>query len=331
MATPIKTANGSWRIQVEIKGQRDGGTFPTKREANEWAAKRTTELRAMTTGKAGTVKTLGDVLEEYAVKVSTTKKGCVKEQIRIKSFLRQARFPHKVKLSELTTKHLVDWRDARLSKVSRGSVLREITLIGHAIEIARVEWQWLETNPMRDVRKPQEPDHRTRVITNLEIRKMLRVLGWDKSEIRTVHQAIAAAFLLALQTGCRAGEICNLRWSDLKKDTFIVDGKSGMREVPAVPTTLKVIERMRGFDQEFVFGLTAQSLDAMFRKYRKRAGLSGFTFHDSRHTAATRLAQSLHVLYLCKMFGWSNTKQALTYFNPTGSDITKRLIAAPRQ
>lgn len=71
--------------------------------------------------------------------------------------------------------------------------------------------------------------------------------------------------------------------------------------------------------------MSAQSLDANFRKYRARAGLSGFTFHDTRHTAATMLSHKVDVLTLCKIFGWSNTSQALTYYNPTASDIARRL------
>ncbi len=84
---------------------------------------------------------------------------------------------------------------------------------------------------------------------------------------------------------------------------------------------------MRGWDASSVFGLKSQTLDALFRKNRKRADLSGFTFHDARHTAATRLAMSRKVdaLQLCKIFGWKNPKQSLAYFNPTASQIAALL------
>lgn len=71
--------------------------------------------------------------------------------------------------------------------------------------------------------------------------------------------------------------------------------------------------------------MPATTLDAMFRKYRERAGLDGFTFHDTRHTAATWLAQRLHVLDLCRVFGWKGTNRAMTYYNPTASEIARRL------
>lgn len=74
-----------------------------------------------------------------------------------------------------------------------------------------------------------------------------------------------------------------------------------------------------------MFGLKPQSLDVLFRRARDQAGMSGFVFHDSRHTAATWLAQRLHVLDLCKMFGWANPKQAMAYYNPSAAEIAQRI------
>ena len=56
--------------------------------------------------------------------------------------------------------------------------------------------------------------------------------------------------------------------------------KTKPRSVPLSRKAIRTIERMRGWDDELVFGLKPSTLDAMFRKYRERAGLSGFTFHD---------------------------------------------------
>lgn len=82
---------------------------------------------------------------------------------------------------------------------------------------------------------------------------------------------------------------------------------------------------MGGFDPVLVFGVKVNTLDTLFRRARDRAGLSGFVFHDTRHTAATWLAQKIHILDLCRAFGWSNTTRALTYYNPKASDIAKRI------
>jgi hypothetical protein len=37
------------------------------------------------------------------------------------------------------------------------------------------------------------------------------------------------------------------------------------------------------------------------------------------------LSPRLDLLDLCKMFGWSNPKMAMRYYNPTASDIAARL------
>ena len=74
-----------------------------------------------------------------------------------------------------------------------------------------------------------------------------------------------------------------------------------------------------------MFGVRSQTLDTLFRRSRVRIGLSGFTFHDARHTASTHQARKIEVLDLCKMMGWTRTTQALTYYNPKVSEIAKRL------
>lgn len=328
MAKPKKTPEGTWRVQFMVQGVRDGGTFPTAREANEYQARRTAELLAVKSGKVGTVKTLRDALRRYAEEVSPTKRGESKEIIRLAAFERQA-LPLDKKLASLTTADLALWRDSRLAVNARGSVLRDMTLLGSVLEVARREWQWIETNPMRDVKRPANPDHRQRVISGVEVRRMLRAMGYTRGPARSVSQAVACAFLLALSTGMRAGEICGLTWDRVRGDHVrLLETKNGTaRDVPLSTVGRRIIARMEGFDAVLVFGISSQTLDALFRKYRGRAGLAGFTFHDSRHTAATRLALSgkVQALELCAIMGWKNPKQAMTYFNPTASQLAARL------
>ena len=330
MATPKQTASGTWRVQIEVRGARDAATLPTKREAVEWAARRKVEMLAIASGRAGEVRTLEQAMQRYAQEISPLKRGERAEVVRLDAFVKHKDFPGKKLLSELVPEHLAAWRDARLKVNARGSVLRDMTLLSDVLEVARREWRWVASNPMRDVRRPAEPDHRERIITGPEVRKMLRVLGWSKGKpVRSVAQAVAWCFVAALQTGMRAGELAGLRWSDVRDDYVLLHAgktKTGKaRQVPLTPEAARTLKRMRGYDEDLVFGLKVQSLDAMFRKYRARAGLDGFTFHDSRHTAATRMARRVDVLDLCKIFGWTTATRALVYYNPTGSQIAKRL------
>jgi len=329
MATPKKTTTGRWWIQIEIAGVRDSDTFDTKAQATIWAAQRSTELRQAKKAGPGKTKTLADALARYSEEISPTKKGARAEQIRLIAFTGSDHAPLPVtrKIAQITPEDLGAWRDARLLRVQPGSVLREMTTLATVFEAARREWRWIESNPMRDVRRPAQPKHRERTLTPGEIRGMLRALGWRSTGTpTTITQSIGRAFVFAMQTGMRAGEICALDWSDLQTHSAKVrDGKTGARIVPLTPTARRTIESMRGFDPVRIFGIDSDTLDVLFRRARVKAGLSGFVFHDTRHTAATRMAQKLHVLELCKVFGWANTTRALTYYNPDAQDLAKRM------
>lgn len=329
MATPVKTAVGTWRVQIEVKGVRDSNTLPTKRDAVAWAAARRAELVVLGSGRAGTIYTLGQALRKYAEEVSPTRRGERNEVVRLAAFQRgDFGLPVKKLLADVTTADLAKWRDARLGIVARGSVLRDMGLLSAVLTRARLEWGWIEVNPLTNVRRPANPDHRAVLITGPQIRGVLRALGHrGHAPVRSVSQAVATCFLAALGTGMRAGELCGLTWAHVHDDhVYLPMTKNGKpRAVPVSKTARRIIERMRGFDDVLVFGIKSQSLDALFRRARGRAGLEGFTFHDARHTAATRMARLVDVLDLCKIFGWSNTSQALTYYNETPSKIALRL------
>ena len=331
MAEPKKTAVGTWRIEVEARGQRDSKTLPTKREALQWRDKRTAELRAMAGGQAGTVKTLGEALRRYADEVSPTHRGERLEIVRLAAFAKPAHaMPVKKKLADLSRADMMAWRDARLRVTARGTVLRDMGLLNAVLEHCRTEWQWLDANPLKDVTRPANPDHREVLIAPAQTRKVLRALGHQGMgrPVRSVSQAVAICYLTALASGMRAGELCSLTWANVYADYCRLPvTKTKPRDVPLSSVAMRLIKRMHGFDDVLVFGLKSQSLDALFRRARGRAGLAGFTFHDARHTAATRigLIPGMEALTLCKIFGWKRMDQALTYFNPSVSSISRRL------
>jgi len=212
MASIKQTSNG-YRAQVYVKGVRDSQCFRTQREAKAWASARETELRERSDKTPGERHTLADVLTRYRDEVSIHKRGQRWEAIRIKAFMASA-LPVNAAIGEVTPEAIGIWRDDRLRTVGNGTVLREIALLSAVFEEARREWRWIESNPVKDIRKPRQPDHRETVLTRRQIKLMLRSLGYSpRLPIRSVSQSIAVAFLLALRTGMRAGELCKLEWS----------------------------------------------------------------------------------------------------------------------
>ncbi len=109
--------------------------------------------------------------------------------------------------------------------------------------------------------------------------------------------------LFAVNTGCRDGEICRLRWDweepipVLETSVFIVPDrhvKNGEdRLVVLNKVARSVIDGQRRKHPEFVFVYRGKPIDRMlssaWRQARKRAGLPQVRVHDLKHTFGRRL------------------------------------------
>jgi integrase len=320
----IKPHKDGYRAQVYVAGERDSGTFRTLREANAWASMRETELRANAKKAPKDKHTLRELLEKYRDEVCPGNRGERWEVVRINKFLRSS-LPIEETLSKCTSEKLGEWRDKQT--IAAGSIIREFGLLSSIFEYARRELKWIEANPVKDVRKPKSPDHREVTINRHQIKLMLKAFGYSpKLRIASVSQSVAVMFLLALRSGMRAGELCSLTWHQVHDNYCVLPvTKTTPRHVPLSKKAVKLLGKMRGFDNKSVFSVSSATRDALFRRARDNSGLSGFTFHDARHTAATWISRKVDVLTLCKIFGWSDTSQALTYYNPKAKDISSML------
>ena len=144
--------------------------------------------------------------------------------------------------------------------------------------------------------------------------------------VTTKSGAAAIAFLFAIETAMRAGEICGLTAPDITgRVAHLPQTKNGRkRDVPLSRRALELLAYLP-VDSATVFGITSASLDALFRKTRDRASIENLTFHDSRHEAITRLAKKLNVLDLARMVGHTDLNELQTYYNESAADIAEKL------
>ena len=320
--------SGRYRAQVYVAGERDSKSFRTKREAQAWAAARETEIRANSAKAPGEKHTFGDLLDKFSEEVTPGRKGARWERIRIAAMSRM--LPVGNLVGNVGSEDVQRFRDARLKSVSTGTVLRELGLLSSIFSYAKSELRWITENPVGEAKKPSRPDHRRVIFKHRQIDALLREMGYSpQCNVRSVSLSVALAFMFALRTGLRAGEICGLRWSDVAPDSCHVSSKTpaGNRDVPLTWKALRLLAKMRGYDPAMVFGIKPQSLDAMFRKFKARAEIGDYTFHDARHTAATWMVSNgtINVLELCKIFGWTDPKMAMVYFQPSIKGMKKRL------
>lgn len=310
-----------WRAQISIKGQPPkSGTFKTKQEAQDWAHETEKELRSLAGGVSLT-HTVKDAFDRYAREVSPGKRGARWELLRLDALAKDTLA--NVKLFDLRPSDIAGWRDRRLKSVSGSTVNREMNLISNVFNIAVKEWHWLKESPTKDVRRPREAPPRDRIIAPGEIETLCLVLGFDGTHIETIGARVGAVFLFCIETAMRSGEACSLGPSAVRgRVAHLEMTKNGFpRDVPLSKKALELWALTGGQG----FGLTSRQVDANFRKARAKTGIDDVVFHDTRHTAITRLAKKMDVLALARMTGHKDIKQLMTYYNESAEEMANYL------
>lgn len=338
-----KQKNGSWRADLEAYGQRKSKVLRSKIEAKKWSEVQEREffLNYSTNQalKSEIVITVHEALSRYAKEVSMYKKTSKKELQRIKYY--QNNLPNvDWPLINYKPDFLKKWEDSVMKRSVRplkaSSVLRDYSTLSAFFNWCRKDKNWINFNPVEDVRKPKKPPHRERRTEIEELQAILAALKYNPGSIpKTKMQEVGLIWLIAMATGMRSGEIVNRPINEVflqKRYVLLPDTKNGTsRKVPLDEFAFQLwslamkIERNSSLK---VFTVNDASRDALFRKARKEAGLesANITFHDSRHEAASLMARRIkNALTLCKIFGWKDPKQALTYYNPTNDEILEEL------
>lgn len=317
----ISRHGSGWRAQVRRRGYpRLSATFPLKKQAEAWGAQRESEI---VQGKLGIAPkhTLGEALERYRLEKARNRW----ETNRLKVL--EADPIAKVLLGRLDSSHLSDLRDRELARGIEGtSVRRVVSLLSSVFKAAR-GWKWLQGNPLLDFERPPPKKGRARGLQQPEIDATVKALGYGGGAPANASQQVAVAFLLAIETGMRVGEMLTLTWDQVhEKHVHLEKTKNGdERDVPLSGRARELLKALRGLDGEHVFTVDDATRDKLFRDARVRAKLSGFTFHDSRSEAISRLSKKLDILELARMVGHRDLKSLMHYYRSDPGDVADKL------
>lgn len=322
----IRKKGAGYEAMVARKGVRKSGTFRTKTEARIWAAEVERDILSGGCAKIAD-KSFADLMQRYGAIVSPNKRGKRWELMRIGVICRD--HIADIRLEDLSPAHFAAWRDRRLNSVSVATVLRDWNLISHALNVAVNEWEWLPENPIKKVKRPKQPAHRERRISQDEIDRLLFALGYDYAEKpATITARVGSAMLFAIETAMRAGEIVSLTWTNVDIDKRVARlpvTKNGFpRDVPLSAEAIRIIEQVKG-DSDLVFDLKTSQIDSLFRKAKARAMIEDLHFHDTRAEAITRLAKKVDILTLARISGHRDMRQLQIYYRESMEDIAKRI------
>lgn len=207
-----------------------------------------------------------------------------------------------------------------------------------------VKAKLIKSSPIVKIKKPRVGRKEVEFLTEEQYEKLLEAV---EGHARHVEEDVARASLkegevrwmsdiikVAVGTGMRLGELCQLRWSavDLKTKSIRVgvgfETKSGhQRTVFLAGDALAVITRLSASKRGlFVFRSTAtragvkghvdeRYVSRRFKKYAEKAGLpERFTFHTLRHTFASWLVMKGVDLYTVqKLLGHASIETTMRY------------------
>lgn len=327
MAT-VRKRGDRWRVEVYRDGKRKSKTCSTKTEAILWGAEEEKKLELIANGMQP--ETLfSDVIKRYLNEVTPTKRGEKHEFNRLTRFLRH---PITDKyISDVTRQDLELWIKERLKTVKGESVRRELSTIGHIFKVAVERWGYIQNSPMTGLQQPQASKPRTQRFTLEDIDEIIKISGYNES-LKTAKARTGAAMLFAVETAMRAGEICNLTWSNVnleKRTAFLPITKNGSsRTVPLTKAAVKILKRLKDEIEQgdTCFQVKSNILDATFRKLKKTADREYLHFHDTRREALTRLAKKVDVMTLAKISGHKDIRILQNvYYAPNMEEVAELL------
>ncbi len=328
----LRRVESGWRVEVAREGVRRSKTFHHKATAQQWAAQQENAIVSGAVGK-WPAKTLSDAIDRYEREVSAHKRGNDFESKKFRALERD--FPAlcgKI-LAEIKTPDLVDWRDSRLKTITKGSVQREINLLRNIWTVASKEWHWCGDSPWTALRMPGDNPPRTQRVRWQDVKRIVRWLGYKTGQKpQTKYQEVAWAFMIALRTAMRAGEVMGLTREAINLQSRVVTlimhktvESAGVRHVPITRNGARLLSIVAD-KPGALWTLKSASLDTLFRKARDSCLLGHLHFHDSRAEALTLLARRVDVMTLARISGHRDLRQLLdAYYRETPEQIAARI------
>ena len=211
-------------------------------------------------------------------------------------------------------------KSCNLSNTSISIFLRAIRAVfTWALKVGKAE-----TNIFENIRIPKW-NIRDGFLSTEEISKLL-----SASSERPLYQGFIK-FLLA--TGCRRGELYNLKWSDIEEHRIRFTGKTGVRYFPVQSHIKSILNNIRDNQNQvndYVFATEngrrfteVNRIGRIVRRYMDKAGLKkSYSTHTLRHTFCSQLIiKGLPIYEVARLAGHSSVKTTERYIHLSPDQI----------
>ena len=204
----------------------------------------------------------------------------------------------KLYLSEISKRRLIDLIDAIAVDRGHNTLSNRVRAVLSSIYSFAVNKGILESNILLNLKLKKKEQKRDRVYSQQEIQQL-----WTAFENQ--DQLIGTIYKLLLLLGQRAGETCQMRWSDLELDKAIwtipteITKSERLHIVPLPEQALELILNMKPVtgNKKYVFNspkLEDQPITWIHKataRIKKDSSIADFRPHDLRRTMASNLAE----------------------------------------
>lgn len=302
----------TYTVQIRIKGRpSETASFKRKTDAELWAQQTEADIRRGIYFKTALAKqrTLNETIDRYFKEVLSHRKNPVNETKYLNWWREQI---GDYALADVTPALIVETRNRLVGsinkyerKVGTTTANRYLQSLGHVLNIALNEWEWISQNPVSRIKKYKEGRGRVRFLTDEERENLLKAC--QESENPYLYKIV----VLALSTGARKMEVVGLKWQDIdfeRKVIILHQTKNGERRIlPLQGLAFLLMQghsKVRTLGCDYVFPSKIAKRDYASGRVlyqpidiRKawenalvRAKIKDFRFHDLRHSAASYLA-----------------------------------------
>ena len=243
----------------------------------------------------GTIAELADrYLEEHA---ATHNRPSMVETVQrlVRAHIKPA-LGH-VKVSELTRSQVKAWHHSLRKTPYEAN--RSLACLSKMLDLACKDWELRSDNPCAGVRRYPEKK-RDSYYTDAELRRIGETLAEAERTGAELPGVVNTVRLLAL-TGCRLGEVRNLKWTDIDLESGAIhlpEAKTGSRTLTIGAAAMVLLAGL-GQAGEYVFfdtdpaePLTHGQMQNAWRRLRVKADVPNGRMHDFRHTTGTYAAQA---------------------------------------
>lgn len=204
--------------------------------------------------------------------------------------------------------------------VSPATINRMLAVVKSVLNRACKYWEWINKVPRIQMRK--EPAERIRWLTRNEADRLIVEVP--------IHLRPMIRF--TLETGLRAKNLCNLKWSDIDFDSKVLwvkgdDFKTGKNLViPLTQRALDLLDLLKNNGSDYVFLYKGKKISQpntkAFRKALDKAKIKDFRWHDLRHTwASWHIQKGTPLEVLKQLGGWSSLDMVLKYAHVTQEQL----------